>query len=114
GPIPRVRFPTTARCWGYAGNFPRCRCSAVVLTPQCTLNAPLLLDAHTDPARPSVPRMEVASPVNNVQRFREAQLMAKAELARRAGVSESTIDRIEAGKDCRMETKRKILFALGL
>jgi len=58
--------------------------------------------------------MEVASPVNNVQRFREAQLMAKAELARRAGVSESTIDRIEAGKDCRMETKRKILFALGL
>jgi DNA-binding XRE family transcriptional regulator len=58
--------------------------------------------------------MEVASPVNNVQRFREAQLMAKAELARRAGLSESTIDRIEAGKDCRMETKRKILFALGL
>jgi len=58
--------------------------------------------------------MEVATPVNNVQRFRDAQLMAKAELARRAGVSESTIDRIEAGKDCRMETKRKILFALGL
>ena len=58
--------------------------------------------------------MEVETPVNNVQRFREAQLMAKAELARRAGVSESTIDRIEAGKDCRMETKRKILFALGL
>jgi DNA-binding XRE family transcriptional regulator len=62
----------------------------------------------------SIPRMEVATPVNNVQRFREAQLMAKAELARRAGVSESTIDRIEAGKECRMETKRKILFALGL
>jgi predicted transcriptional regulator len=40
--------------------------------------------------------------------------MAKAELARRAGLSESTIDRIEAGKECRMETKRKILFALGL
>jgi predicted transcriptional regulator len=39
--------------------------------------------------------------------------MAKAELARKAGVSESTIDRIEAGNDCRMETKRKILFALG-
>ena len=52
--------------------------------------------------------------VNNVQRFREQQLMAKAELARKAGVSESTIDRIEAGKECRMETKRKILFALGL
>jgi DNA-binding XRE family transcriptional regulator len=52
--------------------------------------------------------------VNKVQKFREAALMAKAELARKAGVSESTIDRVEAGHDCRMETKRKILFALGL
>jgi len=52
--------------------------------------------------------------VNRVQKYREAALMAKAELARKAGVSESTIDRIEAGRDCRMETKRKILFALGL
>lgn len=52
--------------------------------------------------------------MNRVQKFREAALMAKAELARKAGVSESTIDRIEAGQDCRMETKRKILFALGM
>jgi DNA-binding XRE family transcriptional regulator len=52
--------------------------------------------------------------VNRVQKFRESALMAKAELARKAGVSESTIDRVEAGHDCRMETKRKILFALGL
>jgi predicted transcriptional regulator len=52
--------------------------------------------------------------VSNLQRLRLAQLMAKAELARKAGVSESTIDRVEAGKDCRMDTKRKILFALGL
>jgi DNA-binding XRE family transcriptional regulator len=52
--------------------------------------------------------------VNRVQKFREAALMAKAELARKAGVSESTIDRVEQGKECRMETKRKILFALGL
>ena len=51
--------------------------------------------------------------MNRVQKFREAALMAKAELARKAGVSESTIDRVEAGHDCRMETKRKILFALG-
>ncbi len=51
--------------------------------------------------------------MNRVQKFREAALMAKAELARKAGVSESTIDRVEAGNDCRMETKRKILFALG-
>ena len=52
--------------------------------------------------------------MNRVQKFREAALMAKAELARKAGVSESTVDRIEAGHECRMETKRKILFALGL
>src|SRR5712664_4766398 len=52
--------------------------------------------------------------VTRVQKFREAALMAKAELARKAGVSESTVDRIEAGHDCRMETKRKILIALGL
>ncbi|TMA16907.1 MAG: helix-turn-helix transcriptional regulator [Deltaproteobacteria bacterium] len=52
--------------------------------------------------------------VNRVQKFREAALMAKAELARKAGVSESTVDRIEAGHECRMETKRKILLALGL
>jgi len=40
--------------------------------------------------------------------------MSKAELARKAGVSPITIDRIEKGKTCRMETKRKILLALGL
>ncbi len=38
--------------------------------------------------------------------------MSKAELARKAGVSPITIDRIEKGMDCRMETKRKILLAL--
>ena len=40
--------------------------------------------------------------------------MSKAELARRAGVSPLTIDRVEAGSPCRMDTKRKILEALGL
>ena len=52
--------------------------------------------------------------MNPVQKLREERLLGKAELARRAGVSESTIDRIESGMGCRMETKRKILFALGL
>jgi DNA-binding XRE family transcriptional regulator len=50
---------------------------------------------------------------NNVKRLREAQLMSKAELARKAGVSTLTIDRVESGKDCRMDTKRKIILALG-
>ena len=39
--------------------------------------------------------------------------MSKAELARKANVSPITISRIESGLPCRMETKRKILLALG-
>lgn len=39
--------------------------------------------------------------------------MSKAELARLAGVSAITIDRIERGEQCRVETKRKIILALG-
>jgi len=39
--------------------------------------------------------------------------MSKAELARKAGVSPLTIDRIEKGENCRMDTKRKIILALG-
>lgn len=39
--------------------------------------------------------------------------MSKAELARKAGVSTLTIDRIERGENCRMDTKRKIILALG-
>jgi len=53
-------------------------------------------------------------PTNNVQRFREALMLSKAELARRAGLSTLTIDRIEAGRPCRLDTKRRILLALGL
>jgi DNA-binding XRE family transcriptional regulator len=51
---------------------------------------------------------------NNVQRFREALMMSKAELARKAGLSTLTIDRLEAGRPCRLDTKRKVLLALGL
>jgi DNA-binding XRE family transcriptional regulator len=51
---------------------------------------------------------------NNVQRYREALMMSKAELARKAGLSTLTIDRVEAGRPCRLDTKRKVLIALGL
>jgi DNA-binding XRE family transcriptional regulator len=50
---------------------------------------------------------------NNVRSLREEILMSKAELARKAGVSALTIDRIENGADCRLDTKRKIILALG-
>ena len=51
---------------------------------------------------------------NNVKKLREEQLTSKAELARKAGVSALTIDRVESGKECRMDTMRKIILALGL
>lgn len=51
---------------------------------------------------------------NHVRHMRESLLMSKAELARKAGVSPLTIDRIERGAVCRMTTMRKIILALGL
>jgi DNA-binding XRE family transcriptional regulator len=51
---------------------------------------------------------------NNVKKIREAKMLSKAELARLAGISPLTIDRIEKGMACRLSTKRKILLALGL
>jgi len=41
-------------------------------------------------------------------------MISKAELSRNADISPLTITRIEQGKPCRMETKRKIVLALGL
>lgn len=51
---------------------------------------------------------------NKLQQFREGLMMSKAELARKAGLSTLTIDRVEAGRPCRLDTKRKILLALQL
>jgi len=50
---------------------------------------------------------------NKVKTIREARLLSKAELARKAGVSSLTIDRVERGESCRLETMRKIILALG-
>ena len=51
---------------------------------------------------------------NKLKKMREKLLMSKSELARKAGMSVLTIDRIEKDGRSRMETKRKILLALGL
>jgi DNA-binding XRE family transcriptional regulator len=80
------------------------------------------VDRVVDPVVPSrrrraktpAPRENAGTVPNNVKRLRQAAMMSKAELARRAGVSPLTIDRVEAGCPCRMDTKRKILEALGL
>jgi len=50
---------------------------------------------------------------NALKEIRESLLISKAELSRKARVSPITIDRIEKGKNCRLETKRKLLLALG-
>lgn len=50
---------------------------------------------------------------NNVREIRELRMMSKAELARQANVSVQTIDRIEKGHECRLDTRRKIIIALG-
>jgi len=49
---------------------------------------------------------------NLVKKIREQLLISKSELARKAGVSPLTIDRVEKGENCRMETKRRIISAL--
>jgi predicted transcriptional regulator len=51
---------------------------------------------------------------NRLKEVRENLLISKSELARKAGISQLTIARVEKGIACRQETKRKILAALGL
>ncbi len=51
---------------------------------------------------------------NNLKKIRENLLLSKSELARKAGISPLTVDRIERGFPCRVDTKRKIIHALGM
>lgn len=60
-------------------------------------------------------KQKVAKPFpNRLREYRIENMMSKAELARKAGLSVLTVARIEKGYGCRMDTKRKILKALGL
>ncbi len=83
-------------------------------------NADVVADGSSDtpPSKPRAKRSKTRPKAgvhpNNVKKLRQSAMMSKAELARRAGVSPLTIDRVEAGCPCRMDTKRKILEALGL
>jgi DNA-binding XRE family transcriptional regulator len=51
---------------------------------------------------------------NTLKTFRESIMMSKAELSRSAGISTITIDRVENGMPCRLDTQRKILLGLGM
>jgi len=50
---------------------------------------------------------------NSLQQIRKSLMLSKTELAVKANISPLTITRIERGLPCRVETKRKILLALG-
>ena len=51
---------------------------------------------------------------NALKKIRESLMISRTELARKANISPFTIARIENGKPCRLETKRKIILALGV
>ena len=76
--------------------------------------APKSEDATTKEAKGSARAPKATKVKNNVRKLRTERMMSKAELARRAGLSTLTIDRVERGMKARMDTKRKILEALGL
>jgi len=52
--------------------------------------------------------------MNSLKNYREQILVSRTELARKTGLSVQTIERIEKGEGCRLETKRKIILALDL
>jgi DNA-binding XRE family transcriptional regulator len=57
---------------------------------------------------------QMDGPGNRVRELRENKLMTQAQLARKAKVALRTIHSVEKGMNCRMDTKRKILLALGM
>jgi DNA-binding XRE family transcriptional regulator len=62
----------------------------------------------------NAPQIEKSSMRNRVRELREDKLMTQAQLAKKARVALRTIHSVEKGMNCRMDTKRKILLALGL
>jgi DNA-binding XRE family transcriptional regulator len=70
-------------------------------------------DKNMTPESNSRQSLELVAKTNCVQEIRESKMMSKAELARKANVTVQTIDRIEKGFDCRLDTKRKIILAFG-
>ena len=63
---------------------------------------------------PSMPMHPIPRKRNRVRELRENKLMTQAQLAKKAKVALRTIHSVEKGMNCRMDTKRKILLALGV
>jgi DNA-binding XRE family transcriptional regulator len=67
------------------------------------------------PTHDSWPKQEeLELKVNRLRHEREKRMLSKIELARKAGVAVQTLIRIEKGGECRLQTKGKLLAALGL
>ncbi len=49
-----------------------------------------------------------------MRELRESRYLTQADLARRANLTPRTVHNVEKGLRCRMDTKRKILQALGV
>ncbi len=62
----------------------------------------------------TAPQPERRRDRNRVRKLREDRLLTQAQLAKRAKLALRTIHSVEQGHKCRMDTKRKILLALGL
>jgi DNA-binding XRE family transcriptional regulator len=58
--------------------------------------------------------MTTINSIQALKKYREDHLISKSELARKAGLSPQTIERVENGGPCRMDTLRKIVVALGI
>jgi DNA-binding XRE family transcriptional regulator len=91
--------------------------------PEVARPARYVADSDSAPTQPAQSAREseakpkpkqASAKKNQLRETRIEKMMSKAELARRAGLSVLTIDRVEKGLGCRMDTKRKILEALGL
>ncbi len=71
------------------------------------------LSFNSYPIIPLLGEICIMSTRNKLRKIREDRLISKMELARLAGVSPATIERIERGEACRIETMRKIILSLG-
>lgn len=84
-----------------------------IISYNCIKHLDIYINYCNFPCTIPTNRLDSMTTKNRLKNIREKRLMSKAELARLAGVSPVTIDRIERGEDCRMETKRKLILALG-
>jgi DNA-binding XRE family transcriptional regulator len=57
---------------------------------------------------------ELSLRADRLRELRESWMISRVELTRRAGIAALTVTRVEQGRNCRSETKRRILGAFGL